>query len=85
MADALRTNIGATSAATVKAQKSTSIKRDGVQSKDERAGKSVYGLTHSINSTGSPVPAPLPAPAQLAAEDESDTDDQDAILSDFNM
>lgn len=82
IADGLRTNMGATPAATVNAQIATSIKHDGEKSPYLRIGKGMFALRENGIITGkTKKSAPAQTPAQKSEEEEA----QYAIVSSFGM
>lgn len=75
-ADGLRTNLGATPAATVSAHISTSIKKDGASSPYTRVGKGIYKLTKVREQKAGLAPV---------ATETDDTEAQYEIISSFGM
>lgn len=82
IADGLRKNLGATPAATVSAQISASIKKDGEKSPFCRVGKGIYTLNQTKISS-----LVATAPNQLTASIESsdEIEEQYDIVSSFGM
>jgi len=81
ISDQLRTNLGATPAATVNAQISYSIKHDGTLSPYIRVAKGTFGLTSAIKAS-IPVIKEKLTPTIEASEDD---EDQYAIITSFGM
>jgi len=80
ISDGLRTNVGATPAATVNAQISASIKNLGDDSPYVRVAKGTFSLAKKA-ATGSPTKKPYTAKPQSEEEEE----EQYAIVSSFGM
>ncbi len=81
IADRLRTSLGATPAATVNAQISTSIKRDGAASPYVRVAKGTFALAKSAAAAVSPVKEKLTPTIEESGESEEQYD----IVSSFGM
>nr|WP_201765188.1 HTH domain-containing protein [Pseudomonas sp. P818] len=81
IADGLRTSLGATPAATVVAQISTSIKRDGASSPYIRVAKGTFTLKNKSAAAGSPSEV-KPTPT---VEDSEEIEEQYDIVSSFGM
>jgi hypothetical protein len=79
--DGLRRNLGATPAATVNAQISSSIKRDGPDSPFLRVGKGTFTLA---NRRGEKT-APLPSKLTPTVAESDETEEQYEIVSSFGM
>ena len=84
VAEGLRKNLGATSAATVSAQVSTSIKRKGENSPFMRISNGVFALREDIGSRQASVKPSETSPSPNEA-DVSDTEEQYDIVSSFGM
>jgi hypothetical protein len=86
LADGLRENIGATPVATVSAQITQSIKKEGSESPYVRVAKGTYAL--AVKSTESAGNALAPSAAQAAEDtpdEEDDVDEQYAVFTAFGM
>ena len=86
LAEGLRENIGATPVATVSAQISQSIKKEGSKSPYVRVAKGTYAL--AVKSTGSTANAQAPRAAQAVEampDEEDDVDEQYAVFTAFGM
>jgi hypothetical protein len=86
LAEGLRENIGATPVATVSAQISQSIKKEGSKSPYVRVAKGTYAL--AVKSTGSTTNAQAPSAAQAVEatpDEEDDVDEQYAVFTAFGM
>lgn len=86
LADGLRENIGATPVATVSAQITQSIKKEGAKSPYVRVAKGTYAL--AVNSTESIAIAHAPSAAQAieaTQNEEDDVDEQYAVFTAFGM
>jgi hypothetical protein len=81
ISEGLRTTVGATPAATVNAQISTSIKHDGETSPYIRVSKGTFTLKNRESSASSVVPKKL-TPEVIESEDE---EEQYEIVSSFGM
>lgn len=81
IADGLRTSLGATPAATVIAQISASIKRDGASSPYIRVAKGTFTLNKSAAAVGSPSKVKLTP----TVEESEETEEQYDIVSSFGM
>jgi len=81
ISDKLRANLGATPAATVNAQISSSIKRDGVSSQYIRVAKGTFALTPASMAS---MPG---AEKEIALSNETseESEDQYAIITSFGM
>lgn len=82
IAQGLRTNLGATPAATVNSIIATSISKDGASSPYTRVGAGVFALKSSVKPD---VPLATLAQVATAIEAESETEDQYEIISSFGM
>lgn len=82
IADELRTSLGATPSATVNAQISASIKKQGAQSPYVRVSKGTFTLAKP-RATSSTVPAASKLTPTVASSDE--TEEQYDIVSSFEM
>ena len=86
LAEGLIENIGATPVATVSAQISQSIKKEGSKSPYVRVAKGTYAL--GVKSTGSTANAQAPSTAQAVEarpDEEDDVDEQYAVFTAFGM
>jgi hypothetical protein len=86
LADGLRENIGATPVATVSAQITQSIKKEGSKLPYLRVAKGTYAL--AIKSTESTAMAQAPSAAQaveVTPNEEDDADEQYAVFTAFGM
>jgi hypothetical protein len=86
LADGLRENIGATPVATVSAQITQSIKKEGSKSPYVRVAKGTYAL--AIKSTESTRNAQAPSAAkavEATPDEEDDVDEQYAVFTAFGM
>lgn len=86
LADGLRENIGATPVATVSAQITQSIKKEGSKSPYVRVAKGTYAL--AVKSTESIGNAQSPSAVQAVeatADEEDDVDEQYAVFTAFGM
>ena len=81
LADGLRTNLGATPAATVNAQISTSIKRDGKKSPYIRIGKGTFALVKAGQFQSQPIKDKLTP----EVEESEETEEQYDIVTSFGM
>ncbi len=81
IADGLRTSLGATPAATVNAQISSSIKRDGASSPYIRVAKGTFALSKSAAAAVSPSKVKLTPTVEESEESEEQYD----IVSSFGM
>lgn len=81
ISEGLRQNLGATPAATVNAQISASIKREGASSPYVRVAKATFALK---TPTGSPAAAPPPKLTPEVSESE-DGEEQYEIITSFGM
>lgn len=81
IADGLRSSLGATPAATVNAQISSSIKRDGASSPYIRVAKGTFTLAESSAATASPSKVRLTP----AVEESEESEEQYDIVSSFGM
>lgn len=81
ISEGLRTSLGATPAATVNAQISSSIKRDGASSPYIRVAKGTFALEKSAASAVSPTKDKLTP----AIEESDESEDQYDIVSSFGM
>lgn len=79
--DNLRTSLGATPAATVNAQISSSIKRDGASSPYVRVAKGTFALAQSAAVAASPVKDKLTP----TIEESDESEEQYDIISSFGM
>ena len=81
ISDGLRRSLGATPAATVNAQISTSIKKEGVQSPYVRVGKGTFTLSTA------PKPQTPASPSKLTPNipESEETEEQYDIVSSFGM
>jgi len=82
IADGLRKNLGATPAATVNAQISTSIKHDGAASPYVRVGKGTFALAKRAEGSGA-----LPVRSQLTptVPESEESEEQYDIVTSFGM
>lgn len=86
LADGLRENIGATPVATVSAQITQSIKKEGSSSPYVRVAKGTYAL--AVKPTESAAKAQAPSAAQAVQDtpaEEDDIDEQYAAFTSFGM
>jgi hypothetical protein len=86
LADGLRENIGATPVATVSAQITQSIKKEGSKSPYVRVAKGTYAL--AVKPTESAANAQVPSAAQAIQDipvEEDDVDEQYAVFTAFGM
>ena len=81
VADGMRISLGATPAATVNAQISTSIKRDGDKSPYIRVGKGTFALAKSVPFLMQPVKNSLTP----AVEESDESEEQYDIVTSFGM
>ena len=81
ISDGLRTSIGATPAATVNAQISSSIKHDGVSSPYVRVAKGVFALAKPATTT----PVPVKDKLTPTVEESDEPEEQYDIVSSFGM
>lgn len=81
IADGLRTSLGATPAATVNAQISSSIKRDGASSPYIRVAKGMFALAKSTEAAVTPSKVKLTP----SVEESEETEEQYDIVSSFGM
>lgn len=81
ISEGLRASVGATPAATVNAQISTSIKHDGENSPYVRVSKGTFTLKNRTSSVSSVVPKKL-TPEVMESEDE---EEQYELISSFGM
>jgi len=86
LADGLRENIGATPVATVSAQITQSIKKEGSKSPYVRVAKGTYALAVKPNESATNTQAPSAAQAiQEIPVEEDDVDEQYAVFTAFGM
>ena len=86
LADGLRENIGATPVATVSAQITQSIKKEGSKSPYVRVAKGTYALAEKPTESTGNAQAPSAALAVEATPDEEDDiDEQYAVFTSFGM
>ena len=86
LADGLRENIGATPVATVSAQITQSIKKEGSKSPYVRVAKGTYAL--AVKPTESAANAQVPSAAQAIQDtpvEDYDVDEQYAVFTAFGM
>lgn len=81
ISDGLRTSLGATPAATVSAQISSSIKRDGASSPYVRVAKGVFALAKSVAT----APAPTKDKLTPTVDESDESEEQYDIVSSFGM
>jgi hypothetical protein len=80
IAEGLRKNLGATPAATVNAQISSSIKKDGDKSPYLRVAKGTFQLAKSLTSA-----APVTSELTPSIEESEDSEEQYEIITSFGM
>ena len=86
LADGLRENIGATPVATVSAQITQSIKKEGPKSPYIRVAKGTYALAVKPCESAPKTQAPSVAQAlQETPTEEDDVDEQYAVFTSFGM
>lgn len=86
LADGLRENIGATPVATVSAQITQSIKKEGSKSPYVRVAKGTYALAaKSTESAASAQNPRTPQAVAVAPDEEGDADEQYAVFTAFGM
>ena len=76
---------GATPAATVSAQLTSSIKHDGAKSPFMRVGKGIFALKNSPVSINTPELPPVLKQKQLETLAETDVESSDSIIHSFGM
>ena len=76
---------GATPAATVNAQLTSSIKHDGEKSPFMRVGKGMFALKNSPTVATVPVPAPISKQKKVETLAEADVELSDSIIHSFGM
>jgi hypothetical protein len=76
---------GATPAATVNAQLTSSIKHDGERSPFLRVGKGIFALKNSPAAITTPLPTPTSKPKKLETLAESELESSDSIIQSFGM
>lgn len=86
LADGLRKNIGATPVATVSAQITQSIKKEGSHSPYVRVSKGTYALASKHSDTGQKVqPTSAVKAVEVTPDEEEDADEQYAVFTAFGM
>lgn len=86
LADGLRKNIGATPVATVSAQITQSIKKEGSRSPYVRVSKGTYALAAKHADTGQTVqPISAVKAVEVTPDEEEDADEQYAVFTAFGM
>ena len=86
LADGLRENIGATPVATVSAQITQAIKKEGSDAPYVRVAKGTYALAVKYSDSTANAQAPRAVQAVEAAQDEvNDVDEQYAVFTAFGM